>query len=296
MKRSTFIKSSLALTTIPFMGDLTTLEKIASKFGVTPTMPVLFLGHGNPMYAIQENEFTYGFKSIVKNIPTPTAILCISAHWLTNGTFVTAMEHPKTIHDFGGFPKALFDVQYPAKGSLQLAEETKKLVQNTNVGLDENWGLDHGTWSVVKHLYPDASIPVVQLSIDYSKPASYHYELAKQLSSLRDKGVLIIGSGNIVHNLGKVDFARMDEIDYGYDWAKEARESINRLILQRNDKELLNYHQLGTAVGLAIPTPDHFFPLVYATALRTSKDSIQLFNDKLVAGSLSMTSVVFSQG
>ena len=177
-------------------------------------MPVLFLGHGSPMNAIEENEFVRGFRDIAKTIPTPNAILCVSAHWFTKGTKVTAMEMPRTIHDFGGFPQALFDVQYPAKGSPSLAKETQALLAPTVVELDDKWGLDHGAWSVIKHLYPEANIPIIQMSIDYTQPAQYHYELAQQLASLRKKGILIIGSGNIVHNLRMVDFASIHKDDY----------------------------------------------------------------------------------
>jgi 4,5-DOPA dioxygenase extradiol len=292
--RSDFLKYSALLTFLPFMSDLKSLEHVTQSFISTPKMPVLFLGHGNPMYAIEENIFTQGFKEISIKIPQPSAIVCISAHWLTNGTYVTAMQQPKTIHDFGGFPKALFDVQYPAKGSPELAAETKDLITSTEIGLDHEWGLDHGTWSVLKHLYPLADVPVIQLSIDYGKPASYHFELARQLQSLRNKGVLIVGSGNIVHNLGRVDFPRMNELNYGYDWAKEASQIFNQLILDRNDNGLINYLQLGEAVKLAVPTPDHFYPLIYAAALRDKSDEVKLFNDTMVAGSLSMTSVLYA--
>jgi 4,5-DOPA dioxygenase extradiol len=294
VNRSDFLKYSALLTFLPFMSDLKSLEHVTQSFISTPKMPVLFLGHGNPMYAIEENIFTQGFKEISIKIPQPSAIVCISAHWLTNGTYVTAMQQPKTIHDFGGFPKALFEVQYTAKGSPELAAETKDLITSTEIGLDHEWGLDHGTWSVLKHLYPLADVPVIQLSIDYGKPASYHFELARQLQSLRNKGVLIVGSGNMVHNLGRVDFPRMNELNYGYDWAKEASQIFNQLILDRNDKGLINYLQLGEAVKLAVPTPDHFYPLIYAAALRDKSDEVKLFNDTMVAGSLSMTSVLYA--
>ena len=199
------------------MNTLNDLHKISSTFSNTEKMPVLFLGHGSPMNAIEENQFVAGFRNLAKTLPKPKAILCISAHWFTNGSKVTAMEMPRTIHDFGGFPQALFEVQYPAKGSPELALETKELLLPTDVELDEKWGLDHGAWSVIKHLYPDADVPVIQLSIDYTKPAQYHFELARKLSALRTKGILIIGSGNIVHNLGLVDYHNFDKDNYGYD-------------------------------------------------------------------------------
>jgi 4,5-DOPA dioxygenase extradiol len=201
------------------------------------------------------------------------------------------MEMPKTIHDFGGFPKELFDVQYPAKGDPTLAKETKELLLPTIVELDEKWGLDHGAWSVIKHLYPNANIPVIQLSIDYTKPAQYHFDLAQQLNSLRNKGILIIGSGNIVHNLRMVDFPNWEKDNYGYDWAIEARETSNKYLLNGDFQPLINFEKLGKAFQLAIPTPDHYLPLIYSLGLKQKGETISLFNDKLLAGSLSMTSL-----
>ena len=176
----------------------------------TEKMPVLFLGHGSPMNAIEENQFVTEFRKLGQELTRPQAILCISAHWETRGTFVTAMEHPQTIHDFGGFPQALFDVQYSAPGSPQLALATQKLVTSTEVHLDDKWGLDHGSWSVIKHMYPDAQVPVIQMSIDYTQPARYHYDLAKELTALRHKGVLIVGSGNMIHNLRRVAWDKLN--------------------------------------------------------------------------------------
>jgi 4,5-DOPA dioxygenase extradiol len=244
------------------------------------------------MYAIEENEFVDGFRTIAKSLPKPNAILCISAHWFTNGTKVTAMEMPKTIHDFGGFPDELFKVQYPAHGSPVLAKETKELLKPIAVELDEKWGLDHGAWSVIKHLYPKADVPVIQLSIDYTKPASYHFELAKKLSALRKKGILIIGSGNIIHNLGLVDFKNLNKINYGFDWAIEAREKINNWINKGDIHSIIDYEKQGSAIQLAVPTPEHYLPLIYSLALKEKSESIKLFNDKLLAGSLSMTSLI----
>jgi len=257
----------------------------------TEKMPVLFLGHGSPMNAIEENEFVEGFRKISKEIPKPKLILCISAHWETKGTFVTAMENPATIHDFGGFPQALYEVQYPAPGYPEFAREIKDLVKKTNVGLNTDWGLDHGCWSVVKHLYPAADVPVVQMSLDYYQDPQYHYELAQELSSLRNKGVLIIGSGNIVHNLGMLAWDKLNENDYGFDWAIEANEKIKQFILSGNHKELINFRNQGKAFNLAIPTPEHFLPLLYALALKEEKEKITIFNDKAVGGSLTMTSI-----
>lgn len=291
MERKNFLKL-IGLSTIGLsMTSLADLNRISHGFSTTPKMPVLFVGHGNPMNAIEENEFVQGFRNAAKSIPKPNAILCISAHWLTNGTKVTAMIMPQTIHDFGGFPQALFDVQYPAPGSPELAKETQGILAPTAVELDESWGLDHGTWTVLKHFYPDANIPVIQLSIDYNKPMQWHFDLAKQLQSLREKGVLIIGSGNIVHNLGKVDWARMNEIGYGHDWAIEARTYFNKAILDGDFQGLIDYQKGPQALQLAVPTPDHYIPLLYTLGLKSEKEELGLFNDKLLAGSLSMTSV-----
>lgn len=255
------------------------------------TMPALFVGHGNPMNAIEENEFVTGFRNIAASIPKPRAVLCISAHWETKGSFLTAMATPKTIHDFGGFPQALFDVQYPAKGSPVLADETKSLVKKTEIGLDNQWGLDHGCWSVLKHFYPQADIPVVQLSLDCSQPPQYHYELAQELCQLRKKGVLIIGSGNLVHNLGKIDWANMNKIGFAYDWATIANEKMKNLMLENDHKQLINYRSLGKEIELAIPTPEHYLPLLYILALKQENEQLSFFNDKAVGGSLTMTSV-----
>ncbi|MCV9934356.1 4,5-DOPA dioxygenase extradiol [Flavobacterium sp. LS1R47] len=273
------------------MNTLNDLHTISQTFSNTDKMPVLFLGHGSPMNAIEENEFVAGFRNLAKTLPQPNAILCISAHWYTKGTKVTAMEIPKTIHDFGGFPQALFDVQYPAKGSPELAVETKRILSPVEIELDETWGLDHGAWSVIKHLYPEANVPVIQLSIDYTKSGQYHFELAQKLQSLRHKGVLIIGSGNIVHNLRLVDFHNYDRDNYGYDWAIEARQTINDYLQDGNFQPLINYEKMDKAIQLAIPTPDHYLPLLYTLGLKDKSEELSLFNDKLLAGSLSMTSV-----
>lgn len=276
------------------MNTLNDLHKISGSFSNTEKMPVLFLGHGSPMNAIEENQFVSGFRNIAKILPKPNAILCISAHWFTNGTKVTAMEMPRTIHDFGGFPQELFQVQYPAKGSPELAVATQELLSPTAVELDQHWGLDHGAWSVIKHLYPDADIPVIQMSIDYTKSGQYHFELAQKLSALRTKGILIIGSGNIVHNLRLVDFHNFDKDNYGFDWAIEARSVINDYLLDGNFQPLIDFEKQSKAFQLAIPTPDHYLPLIYTLGLKGKSEELSLFNDKLVAGSLSMTSVKIS--
>lgn len=255
-------------------------------------LPVLFIGHGSPMNAIENNEFTAYWNQLGRSIDTPSAVLVISAHWLTRGTTkVTAMSAPKTIHDFGGFPQALFDVQYPALGSPELALETQQIIKGTAVELDHDWGLDHGTWSVVKHMYPEAHIPVVQLSIDYAKPSAYHYKLAGELMELRRRGVLIIGSGNMVHNLRIMDWNQMNTPNYGFDWARESNEIFKTKILSKSHNDLINYQHLGAAVQLAIPTPDHYYPLMYVLALQLANEEVEIFNDKYVAGSLTMTSL-----
>lgn len=291
MNRKDFLKvlglASLSIS----MNSLKDLTHYAEDLPVAEKTPLLFLGHGSPMNAIEENQFVEGFRNTAKTFSKPKAIICVSAHWLTRGTKVTAMPNPRTIHDFGGFPKELFEVQYPAKGSPELAQQTKETLLPTEVELDDKWGLDHGAWSVLKHFYPEADVPVIQMSIDYYKPASYHFELAQKLQSLREKGVLIVGSGNIIHNLSLVDFKNINTDNYGYDWAIEARELTNKYLLDGDFNALVEYQKLPKSVQLAVPTPDHYLPLIYILGLKTSKETLSLFNDKLVAGSLSMTSV-----
>lgn len=254
-------------------------------------MPALFVGHGSPMYAIEENEFVRTWRTLGTEMPKPKAILAVSAHWETRGTQVTAMPHPQTIHDFGGFPQALYDVQYPAPGSPELANETIQTVKGSPITTDDRWGLDHGTWSVIRRIYPNADIPVVQLSLDYHKTPKQHYELAKELATLRNKGILIVGSGNIVHNLRQVAWDKADDEAYGHDWAIEANDLVKKLIVENDHQALINYQTLGRAVQLAAPTPDHFLPLLYALALKRNDEEIGFFNDKAVMGSLTMTSV-----
>jgi 4,5-DOPA dioxygenase extradiol len=290
MDRKDFIKT---LALIPVGGlamQLSSLKNITDKFERTSRMPVLFIGHGNPMNAIEDNEYTRKFREIGKSLPKPKAILCISAHWETNGTFVTAMDMPQTIHDFGGFPKALNEFQYPAPGSPEWALQTKELIHSTSVGLDQEWGLDHGAWTVLCHLFPHADVPVYQLSLNYKKDALWHYELAKELSALRDKGVLIVGSGNMVHNLRLVNWQNPQS--GGHDWAIEANETFKHLISSNEHQRLINYQSLGKAVQLAVPSADHYLPLIYTMALKGEKESVEFFNDKTDMGSISMTSVL----
>lgn len=291
MKRKHFLK---LMAVVPLTGvamNLKEFGRITEGFGNTEKMPVLFLGHGSPMNAIEENEFVRGFRESVRTIPRPKAILCISAHWETKGTRVTAMPNPRTIHDFGGFPKALYEVNYPAPGSPELAEATKKIITKTEVILDDKWGLDHGAWSVIKHMYPDADIPVVQMSLDYQQTPAYHYELARELDRLRSKGILIIGSGNMVHNLRMVAWDKMNVDDYGYDWALEASDKMKQFIKNGNHTSLINYRSNGRSFELAVPTPEHYLPLLYTLALQGKDEKVSLFNDKAMAGSLTMTSV-----
>ena len=292
MNRSSFIKlvglSSLSMSMISF-NDLFSFSK---SLPVTEKMPILFIGHGNPMNAIEENSFVKGFRETAKKLPKPTAIVCISAHWETKGTQVTAMQSPQTIHDFGGFPQALFDVQYPAPGSPELAKTVQELLEPTQVTLDQNWGLDHGTWTTLIHFFPKADVPIIQLSLDYTLIPQQHYDLAKKLQILRSKGVLIVGSGNIVHNLGLVDFRNITKENYGYDWAIEARELTSKWILDGNHTPLIDFKNQGKALNLAVPSPEHYLPLLYILSLQEKTDKLELFNDKLVAGSLSMTSLI----
>lgn len=255
-------------------------------------MPALFIGHGSPMNGIEDTEFSRRWTSLAKEIPVPKAVLVVSAHWFTSGTRITAMEFPQTIHDFGGFPEELFAVQYPAPGHPALAKETASLLHSAKVELDHDWGLDHGAWTIIRHMYPEANIPVLQLSIDYTKGPQYHYDLAKELRSLRKKGVLILGSGNMVHNLRMVAWDKINE-EYGYDWANEMNSQFKQLIADGDFNSLINYQRLGKEAMLAIPTPEHYLPLLYTLGLKETKDEVSFFNDKAIAGSLSMTSVKF---
>lgn len=292
MKRKNFIYSITG--GLLSMSGLATFKKFTDDLSEQDVlMPVLFIGHGSPMNGIENNEFSLQWEKTAKELPIPKAVLVVSAHWLTNGTYITAMDQPKTIHDFGGFPQELFDVQYPAPGNSQLALETKELIISTNVGLNHDWGLDHGAWTVVRRMYPEATIPVLQLSIDYSKPASYHYSLAKELVAQRKKGVLIIGSGNMVHNLRMVAWDKLDKTGFGYDWAIEMHELFKKKIAEGDHQALINYETLSKSAKLAIPTPDHYYPLMYTLGLQNKNEQPVFFNDKLVAGSLNMTSVKF---
>lgn len=287
MTRLEFLQNSLF--SLASMNTLKDLRKLTDSLAEgEKKMPVLFVGHGSPMNGIEDNEFSRRWRDMGKEIPVPTAVIVVSAHWFTLGTKITAMDHPRTIHDFGGFPKELFDVQYPAPGNPALAHDTAKIIRQTPVVLDHDWGLDHGTWSIVKHMYPDANIPVLQLSIDFSRGPKFHYELARELSALRKKGVLIIGSGNMVHNLRIMDWHKPDA---GFDWAIEMNDRFKKLIAEGKHDQLINYESLGQAAKLSIPTPEHYLPLLYTLGLQERNDSVSIFNDKTLMGSISMTSV-----
>lgn len=290
MDRRKFIAAAGLFTLTPIAMQLNKLNKYLESIPDTEKQPLLFVGHGNPMNAISENTFTQGwFKAGQQLKEKPKAILCVSAHWETKGTYVTSMASPRTIHDFYGFPQALFDVQYPAPGAPELAKSVREIITKTDVHEDLEWGLDHGTWSVLVKMFPDADIPVFQLSIDYTQPAQYHYDLARELRSLRNKGVLIIGSGNIVHNLR---MARFDPNPPAYDWALEFDAKAKDLIDAGIHSELINYQNLGTAAQLSIPTPEHYLPLLYILGIQEEQECVTFFNEEMAFGSGSMRSLI----
>jgi 4,5-DOPA dioxygenase extradiol len=250
-------------------------------------MPVLFIGHGSPMNAIEDTPYGAAWRETAVTVSRPEAILSISAHWETDGSMVTAMKFPRTIHDFYGFPDELYKVLYPAPGAPELANRVVALLGADNVKTDHSWGLDHGTWSVLRHMYPEADIPVIQLSLDRKKSPLEHIEMAKKLLPLRDEGVLVIGSGNIVHNLSLIRW----HDDTPYPWAFEFNALATGLIIGGNIDRLANYLSLGEAARLSIPTNEHYLPLLYALALRTPVDPVSFFADQVVLGSISMQSV-----
>jgi 4,5-DOPA dioxygenase extradiol len=291
-----------------------TFQQLIQTFPEQDTiMPVLFIGHGSPMNGIEDKVFSNQWAAMATSIPLPKAVIVISAHWQTRGTQMkhifepigmqhtffnvsanyTAMDFPPTIHDFGGFPEALYEVQYPPPGEPELAAFTKSIVHATEIGLDHEWGLDHGTWTVVRHRYPQAQIPVLQLSLDYTKATPFHFELANELQLLRKRGILIIGSGNMVHNLRMLNWQKLEQPGFVYDWAAEINAAFKSFIQTNNNNALIHYEQLGTAAKLAIPTPEHFLPLIYTLGLRNNTDDLIFFNDIAVRGSLTMTSVKF---
>jgi len=251
-------------------------------------MPVLFLGHGSPMNAIEDNEFSLAWQEAAREIPQPKAILCISAHWETQGSQVTAMEAPRTIHDFYGFPRPLFEKQYPAPGSPDLADRIIKLVSQPAVLPDHSWGLDHGTWSVLCRMYPEAPLPVVQLSLDRSHENARHYQLGRELRQLRQEGVLIIGSGNIVHNLRMMVWE-----DTAFDWAVDFDSKVKQWILEGDHEAIIHYEKYGKAAMLSVNSAEHYLPLLYILGLKEQNEPVHFFADKLWGGSLSMRCVRF---
>jgi 4,5-DOPA dioxygenase extradiol len=252
-------------------------------------LPAIFFGHGNPMNALQENAYTEAWREIGRGLPRPRAILVVSAHWYLPGTRVTAMDAPRTIHDFGGFPRELYRVQYPAPGSPEMARRVQGLLAPTAVGLDDDWGLDHGTWSVLVHVFPEADVPVVQLSLDETQPARFHYELARRLAPLRDEGVLVVGSGNLVHNLHTYAWGR--HRPEPYDWAVRFEQKARALMTEGHVDPLVDYEAMGRDAQLAAPTPDHYLPLLYVLALRHADEGVTFPVEGIDGGSVSMLTV-----
>ena len=252
-------------------------------------MPAIFFGHGNPLNALASNAWTDGWAAIGKDIPRPRAVLCVSAHWYLPATLVTGSPAPRTIHDFGGFPRELYEVKYPAPGDPQLAHRVQELLAPVSVSLDERWGIDHGTWSVLCHMFPAADVPVIQLSIDETQPAKFHYATAKRLGSLRDEGVLIVGSGNLVHNLHAYAWGRQQVEPL--DWAVRFEERARELLLAGNHDPLISYETLGRDAALSVPTPDHYLPFLYVIAQMKEGEPISFPVEGFDGGSVSMLSV-----
>lgn len=256
---------------------------------MTTRMPAIFFGHGNPMNALQQNKWTESWSTIGRTLPRPRAILCISAHWYLPATLVTAMNTPRTIHDFGGFPRALYEVKYSAPGDVELARRTQELLAPLPVELDTAWGLDHGTWSVLTHVYPEADVPVVQLSIDETQAANFHFEVGKRLAPLRDEEILIVGSGNLVHNLHT--YAWGMHTPEPYDWAVRFETLARKLMVNSEFDPLIEYETLGRDALLAIPTPDHYLPLLYVLGTKQPDDEISFPVEGVDGGSISMLAV-----
>jgi 4,5-DOPA dioxygenase extradiol len=253
-------------------------------------MPMMFVGHGSPMNAIEDNRYTRGWKEMVEHIPRPESIVSISAHWFTEGTKIMNEENPKTIHDMYGFPKELYEILYHAPGNQELAGNVKNLISRQSV-FDNSWGIDHGTWSVLVHMYPERGIPVFQISIDAAAPPEVHYQIGRELKSLRNQGVLLFGSGNIVHNLGLIDWRLEDK---GFDWAYQFDDYIKESINNRNHEKVMQYLNLGKTAKLAVPTPEHFNPILYILGASDEEDKILTYNNDCMLGSLSMTSYLFT--
>jgi len=256
---------------------------------MSETLPAIFFGHGNPLNALLTNLYTSAWRSIGERVRKPKAILAISAHWYVPGSGVTVSTSPRTIHDFGGFPRELYQVRYPAPGDPDLARRVQALLAPTPVTLDETWGLDHGTWSVLCHVYPDADVPVVQLSIDEGKPASFHFEIGQRLAPLRSEGVLIVGSGNLVHNLHAYAWG-LHKPD-PYDWAVRFESEARAFLLAGDNKHLVDYERLGPDALLSIPTPDHYLPLLYVMGAKQQGDPVTFPVEGVDGGSISMLSV-----
>jgi len=256
---------------------------------MSDAMPVVFFGHGNPMNALADNGYTRGWRAIGANIPRPKSVLAISAHWCVPETSVTAMSAPMTIHDFGGFPRELFAVRYPAPGDPALAERVAEMLSPLRIRRDESWGLDHGTWSVLRHVFPNADVPVVQLSLDETQPPEFHYELGKLLAPLRDEGVLVLGSGNLVHNLHAYAWGRHPVEPF--DWAVRFEQKVRAALLEADDAPLVDYESLGSDAMLSVPTPDHYLPLLYVIALRRKGEPVAFPVEGVDGGSISMLTV-----
>jgi 4,5-DOPA dioxygenase extradiol len=254
-------------------------------------MPTIFFGHGNPMNALHDNDWSRGWAAIGQRLPRPRGVLSVSAHWYVPATAVTAMAKPRTIHDFGGFPRELFEVQYPAPGDLDLVRRVRDLLAPLEVGEDRSWGLDHGTWSVLRHVFPDADVPVVQLSIDESQPPAFHHDLGRRLRPLRDEGILVIGSGDVVHNLHTYAWGRHPAEPF--DWALRFESKVRELMLQGDHQALVDYEALGRDAELSIPTPDHYLPLLYVLGASDENDTVTFPVEGMDGGSISMLSVQF---
>jgi 4,5-DOPA dioxygenase extradiol len=290
MNRNTFLKL-MALSPFAFSSmNLNRLKDLTENLSNTERMPLLFVGHGSPMNAIEDNPFTRSLRQTGKDLLAhyqPKAIMVVSAHWLTKGTFAQMSPRPEIIYDFGGFPQALSEVKYPAIGSPETAKEVTNLV--STIHPTQDWGLDHGSWTILKHLFPQANVPVFQLSIDYQRPMSYHFELAQRLSALRDKGILIIGSGNVVHNLPKsFEMMQQGKEDYQYDWAITFDNWVKNKLNQRDFHALTDYTQVGQAGTLSVPTPDHYIPLLYNVGMASAKETLTTVHESVVLGGISM--------
>ena len=272
------------------MSGITSMrEALAGNEKRSDRLPALFVGHGSPMNAIEDTPWSRAWEEMGARLDRPRAVLCVSAHWQTRGVMVTAMDRPRTIHDFYGFPDALQQKEYPAPGAPTLAKETAAGITKASVGLDTAWGLDHGTWSVLARMFPRADVPVFQLSLDATQSPAWHYELAKELRALRDHGVLVMGSGNIVHNLGRISRRSPDG---GFDWAIEFDAQVKELIDKGDHQGLVDYPRLGRAALLSVPTNEHYLPLLYALAVKDEREPIVYFNDATTMGSISMRSLL----